>query len=86
MPSQGTVGGQNVFKRSDQMNRQMNEMMRNIYAPGIGDFFFFMGGFGGPGGYENGFSILGGPDRHKDQHKISGCPQHQPVKSRQGPD
>ena len=67
-------GGQNVFEAMDQMNRQMNEMMRNLRSPGIGGFGGGMGGFGGPGGYENGFSIQIGPDGIKTNTFPQGAP------------
>jgi len=53
-PDQG--GGQNVFEAMDQMNRQMNDMMRHLNSPGLGGF----GGFGGAD--DSPFSIQIGPD------------------------
>ena len=50
-PGQG--GQQNVFEAMDQMNRQMNQMMRQFNSPGLG----------GIGGFEDSpFSIQIGPD------------------------
>jgi hypothetical protein len=81
-------GGQNVFEAMDQMNRQMNEMMRHLNSPGMGGFGSdggFGGGLGGgmgglgggfaaPGGTEHGFSIQIGPDGIKTRTFPQGAP------------